>query len=216
MPLCRLVASLAAEINVAHAAANRPVLGAIVHKVRLPDGKLVHKGAVVSGLSEGTKISTDRVKRYQDLGKVKTTPRLNLAEDEWTAGLFDDVALRFEMHNPTASKKVAIKWDVFAARIMRMRRKLPSGRFIDYKEKLTFPWKMGDPDVYLRCYFYTRQRAGVQFKYNSPDPDQYHYAVVCGPVDIRFDSHKNIFVMAKQSLHMMQVAASGAKTWASK
>ena len=94
-----------------------------------------------------------------------------------------------------------------------MRRKLPGGRYIDYKEKLTFPWKVGDPDVYLTCYFYTQQRGGDQFKYNSPDPEPCHAAVVCGPVDILFDSIKQIFVMAKQSLNMMQVAASGAKHW---
>ena len=195
------------------------VPGAIVHKVNVPNGGAVHKSAVVAGLSEGqgTRISTDRVKRYQELGKGTTdSPRLNLAKDEWTAGLFDNVALRYEVKRQKAGKQAATKWNVYAARIKRMRRKLPTGRFIDYKEKLTFPWKTGDPDVYLTCHFYKQLRSGAQFNFAGADTDPVHAAVVCGPVDITFDSNKATFIMAKQSLHMMQVAASGAKTWASR
>ena len=128
--------------------------------------RYIHKAAVMKHLSDGTKISTDRVMRYRS-GKRQ----VQLTIGSVYVGLGTDVAIMVEV-----SRGNTMTMKVYPARIVRTRKALggteanPTG-WIDYKQ----PFDLGEPrGIWVHAYFYKAvNNHPMYYEFNAADPGVY-------------------------------------------
>ena len=170
----------------------------------------VHKTTMMRSLIENKKLSADRLKRYQDIGKRgEENAPLNLTEDEWSVGINSDVLVRF-VQRVNGRDKIF----VYVGRIRRMRCKTAKGTWVEYKKpiKLSYSRSEAPADIYVNCFYYkkTRDPSDTIFTFNGlADTQDIHVTMLDAPANMAYRVETADYEMDTQTLEIVRQAAMG-------
>ena len=129
----------------------------------------------------------------------------NVLVDAWEVGIGDDIAVKMDVGREGRPQMAA-----YLGRIIRMRKRGRNRGWLDYNNPVNLAsGREGLGELYFMCVWYKRQLTPLTYKYNHGDRDEVRVDAVICPVNMTYDTDRDVYLMGNEAMRVVNSAVRG-------